>query len=451
MCCRHPAIQRGCDGHRRAGGAGQGTGRARRAPGSPEHPAAQRAGNRSHQRERARIGDAHPGRGGAAAGSARSCAQAHRSAGRHQRGRQSHGHGPASKAQRPGRSGFGPQPCELPRRCGCDPAGRRLWCEQGQSVCACPLGQGDGLALRPTYTGTANSSTFSGTDPDDAQFTLAQAWYQLDVPLSQRGEHKAVFTVGKIDPFGFFDQNAIADDETRHFANNVFVHNPLLDSGGDIGADRFGFSPGAIAAYENSSDKSLPWGASLGVFGTGNGANFSASTGKPFVLAQAWISPRINQLPGTYRAYAWSNARGADFDGSDARHAGVGMSLDQRFTDALTLFALWPQTSGRVPFDDAFTVGAELDGSAWRRGSDGLGLALGMLRTSGHYASASAADPASYGYVARGAERIGELYYRMHLNGHVEITPSLQVIARPAANPDAKGIALLGLRARVGF
>ena len=314
------------------------------------------------------------------------------------------------------------------------------------------FGQGDGLALRPTYTGTANSTTFSGTDPDDAQFTLAQAWYQLDVPLSQRGEHKAVFTVGKIDPFGFFDQNAIADDETRHFANNVFVHNPLLDSGGDIGADRFGFSPGAIAAYENSSDKSLPWGASLGVFGTGNGANFSASTGKPFVLAQAWISPRINQLPGTYRAYAWSNARGADFDGSDARHAGVGMSLDQRFTDALTLFARYGhQTSGRVPFDDAFTVGAELDGSAWRRGSDGLGLALGMLRTSGHYASASAADPASYGYAARGAERIGELYYRMHLNDHVEITPSLQVIARPAANPDAKGIALLGLRARVGF
>jgi carbohydrate-selective porin OprB len=104
-----------------------------------------------------------------------------------------------------------------------------------------------------------------------------------------------------------------------------------------------------------------------------------------------------------------------------------------------------------VPFDDAFTIGAELDGSAWGRGSDGLGLALGMLRTSGHYASASAADPASYGYVARGAERIGELYYRMHLNGHVEITPSLQYISRPAANPEAKGIALLGLRARVEF
>ena len=314
------------------------------------------------------------------------------------------------------------------------------------------FGQGEGLALRPTYTGTANSTTFSGTDPDDTQFTLAQAWYQLDVPLGQGDAHKAVFTVGKIDPFGFFDQNAIADDETRHFANNVFVHNPLLDSGGDVGADRFGFSPGAIAAYENSSDKAMPWGASLGVFGSGNGANFSGSSGKPFAIAQAWVSPRINQLPGTYRVYAWSNARSTDFDGDEARHAGMGLSLDQRVTDTLTLFGRYGhQTSGRVLFNDAFTMGAELDGSAWRRGSDGLGLAFGMLRTSGRYASASAADPAGYGYAARGSERIGELYYRMQLNDHVEITPSLQYISRPAANPDAKGIALLGLRARVGF
>ncbi|AVO41032.1 carbohydrate porin [Simplicispira suum] len=314
------------------------------------------------------------------------------------------------------------------------------------------FGQGEGLGLRPTYTGTANSTTFSGTDPDDTQFTLAQAWYQLDMPLGEGDANKATFTLGKIDPFGFFDQNAIADDETRHFSNNVFVHNPLLDSGGDIGADRFGFSPGAIAAYENTSDKAMPWGASLGVFGSGNGANFSGSSGRPFVIAQAWVSPRINQLPGTYRAYAWSNARGADFDGGEARHGGIGVSLDQRVSDDLTLFARYGhQTSGRVLFDNALTLGAELDGSAWRRGSDGLGVAFGVLRTSGRYASASAADPAGYGYAARGSERIGELFYRLHLNDHVEITPSLQVISRPAANADAKRIAVLGLRARVGF
>ena len=315
------------------------------------------------------------------------------------------------------------------------------------------FGQGEGLALRPTYTGTANSTTFSGSDPDDTQFTVAQAWYQLDMSIGNASNgRKASVTLGKIDPFMFFDQNRIADDETRHFANNVFVHNPLLDSGGDLGADRYGFSPGAIAAYEDASDKALPWGASVGVFGAGNGANFSASSGKPFVIAQAWVSPRTNQLPGTYRAYAWRNARASDFGGSEARHSGLGISADQRITDTLALFGRYgQQTSGSVRFNRAVTVGGELDGSAWGRGADGLGMALGLLRTSGKFAAASAADIDTYGHGARGAERIGELYYRIHLNDHVEITPSLQYIARPAADPDAKAIAVVGLRARVGF
>ena len=317
------------------------------------------------------------------------------------------------------------------------------------------FGQGEGLALRPTYTGTANSTSFSGSDPDDTQFTIAQAWYQLDMPIGGAySARKASFTIGKIDPFVFFDQNHIADDETRHFVNNVFVHNPLLDSGGDAGVDRYGFSPGAIAAYEDASDKAMAWGASLGVFGSGNGANFSGSSGKPFVIAQAWVAPRINALPGTYRAYAWSNARATDFDGSEARHSGFGVSADQRVAETLTLFGRYgQQTSGSVRFNRALTMGGELDGSAWGRGADGLGMAVGLLRTSGRFAAASAADTFAYGYGygARGAERIGELYYRVHLNKHAEITPSLQYIGRPAADPDAKAIAVVGLRARVGF
>lgn len=126
--------------------------------------------------------------------------------------------------------------------------------------------------------------------------------------------------------------------------------------------------------------------------------------------------------------------------------------MDQRVTDTLTLFGRYgQQTSSSVRFNRAMTVGGELDGSAWGRGADGLGMAFGLLRTSGSFATASAADIDSYGYGARGSERIGELYYRIHLNQHVEITPSLQYIARPAADADAKGIAVVGLRARVGF
>jgi Carbohydrate-selective porin len=177
--------------------------------------------------------------------------------------------------------------------------------------------------------------------------------------------------------------------------------------------------------------------------------DFSASSGKPFVirpgLGRAASQRPARHLPGV----RLEQCARQDFDGRVAHHGGVGLSIDQRISENLTVFGRYGhQTSGRVRFADALTVGGELDGSPWGRGADGLGLALAWLRTSGRFAAASAA---AAGYVAHGAERIGELYYRMHLNPHVELTPSVQYIARPAADPGAKGIALLGLRARVGF
>lgn len=330
--------------------------------------------------------------------------------------------------------------------------GGRWGANRGKVFVHARLGLGEGVALRPTYTCTANSTTFTGHHPDDIQIALAQAWYQLDMPLGNAGAHKAVVTLGKIDPFGFFDQNAVADDETRGFVNNVFVHNPLLDSGGDLGADRFGFSPGVMAAYENESNPSTPWGVSVGLFGSGNGSNFSSHRGQRFVMAQAWASTQIQSQPGTYRAYVWRNPRGTNFDGSEAAHSGWGLSVDQHVSGALTLFARYGhQTAGRVMFDNALTLGGELGGANWGRENDGLGFAWGLLRTSGHYASASAADTATYGYAARGSEQIAEVYYRLQLNDHVEIIPSIQHIARPAANPGTSGMTVLGLRVRVGF
>jgi hypothetical protein len=77
---------------------------------------------------------------------------------------------------------------------------------------------------------------------------LAQAWYQATIPLPLGGfkpasKQSLEVTVGKMDPFVFFDQNAAAGDEARQFLNSVFVHNPLLDAGGDIGVDANGFAP----------------------------------------------------------------------------------------------------------------------------------------------------------------------------------------------------------------
>jgi len=326
------------------------------------------------------------------------------------------------------------------------------------------FGQGDGLGLRPTYTSTANTTAFqvSGVSDADSSFAvLAQAWYQLKVPLPRGGvpaqskEHVHL-TFGKIDPFVFFDQNAAADDESTRFLNNAFVHNPLLDSGGDVGADRYGFAPGAIVQYANEHDKSRTWGLSLGAFGSGPGADFSGSLGNPYVIAQADTTWRINHLPGNYRAYLWTNGRGLGYDGVERRHNGVGVSVDQKVADYVTLFGRYGhQIAGKVRFDRAVTFGTEIAGNGWGRAADSVGLAAGYLRTSSDYHRDSPTldldgdglpDP-----VASGWERNYELYYRFKVNSHLELTPDFQIIQRPGGDGDAPTVKVFGLRAKIGI
>jgi hypothetical protein len=316
------------------------------------------------------------------------------------------------------------------------------------------FGQGTGLTLRPTYTSTANTTAFeTNAGPDDSFAILAQAWYQLSVPLGDglkaNAREHLHFTVGKIDPFVFFDQNGAADDESAKFMNNVFVHNPLLDSRGDIGADAYGFAPGAIVKYENTAEKGGEWAVSLGAFGSGPGANFSGNLSDPFVIAQIEKAARINYLPGSYRLYAWTNGRGQGYDGIDRRHGGVGVSVDQKVADDVTLFGRYGHhTSGKATFDRALTVGAQLDGTPWGRGADAVGLAFGSLRTSGDYRDDSLAVA---GYEASGDERQVELYYRYKLNDAVELSPDFQWIRRAGGDGSADAVKVVALRAKLGF
>jgi high affinity Mn2+ porin len=316
------------------------------------------------------------------------------------------------------------------------------------------FGQGAGVALRPTYTSAVNTTAFeTNAGPDDSFAILAQAWYQLSVPLGGGSKANARehlhFTIGKIDPFVFFDQNGAADDESARFLNNVFVHNPLLDSGGDTGTDAHGFAPGAIVKYENNVEKGTEWAMSLGAFGSGPGANFNGNLSDPFVIGQIEKAARINFLPGSYRLYAWTNGRGQGYDGIARRHSGVGVSVDQKVTDDLTLFARYGHhTSGKVTFDRALTVGAEHDGSPWGRGADAIGLAFGSLRTSSAYRDDSLI---TVGYEAGGFEQQTEIYYRYKLNKAVELTPDLQWIRRPGGDASADTVKVIGLRAKVGI
>jgi high affinity Mn2+ porin len=316
------------------------------------------------------------------------------------------------------------------------------------------LGQGGGLNGLPLFS-RPNATAFrlDSLRPDDAVALLAQAWYQADIPLPFGGykpqsKQTLQLNFGKMDPFVFFDQNAAAGDETRQFMNAVFVHNPLLDAGGDIGVDANGFTPGLRLSYANVTSKPETWRFSMGVFGAGkSGANYERTLSKPMVMVQAETEQRLfGGLAGNYRIYAWRNAQASHFDANivaPERHNGWGLSADQRLGDGITLFGRYgQQMQGHVRFDRALTLGAEVNGSYWNRGGDSLGLAAGLLRSSQDYRNATAFS---------GNERVAELYYRYRINKQFELSPNLQYIGNPAGDGSADAIKILGLRAQINY
>lgn len=311
-------------------------------------------------------------------------------------------------------------------------------------------GQGQGVALRPTFTSAVNSVPFeAGAGSSETYAIVAQAWGQFTWALdaarfNDQPGSRIEFTAGKMDLFGFFDQNAVAGDEGAQFLNNIFVHNPLLDSGGDIAADAYGLAPGLRLAWIHETDDAS-WGLSGGVYASGVGADWNASPSEPLVIAQAeWIPKQINGTPrGGVRLYAWTNGRTQDLAGATQRHSGWGISADHRVGGAWNLFGrLGVRTAGEGAFDRALTLGLEHGGATWGRRADALGVAAGWLRTSSR---AMASGPFS------GYESVWEAYYRVQLGEHLTLTPDVQYIRRPAGDPTAGGFTAFAVRANASF
>jgi hypothetical protein len=272
---------------------------------------------------------------------------------------------------------------------------------------------------------------------------LMQAWYQLDVPVGGASGNlgRVEVTLGKIDPFGFFDGNNVADDESEQFLNLAFIHNPLLDAGGDIGVGEHGASPGLRVAYVSDVNGGNNVTASLGLFGAGEGADFMDSFEKPMVIGQVEYAGKIfGGLEGAYRLYGWSNGSALKLDEvTQERHTGWGVSVDQQVAEHVTLFSrLGFSTRGEVNFDRAYTLGAQLDGGLWGRENDRIGLAAGWLKASNESGMS-------------GTEKPLELYYAWQLNDHIQLSPNVQWIRDPGGDSSADNVTVWGLRAKASY
>ncbi len=332
---------------------------------------------------------------------------------------------------------------------------------------------GQGLGLNAPFSNLGhfasapNALAFraSGANPDDSVAILGQAWYQTAIPLpfggfKPRSRETLELTFGKMDIFGFFDQNTAAGDESKQFLNSVFVHNPLLDAGREVGVDANGFQPGFVASYVNKHDKRQPWRLSMGFFGSGErGANYQKSLASPLLIAQAETQLRLFAgLSGNYRVYGWNRSQANDFDRTTSKHTGIGASIDQRFGDGVNVFARYGKlVKGELAFNQALSVGAEFNGSYWGRGADAIGTAASWLQAGKGYRNAGGSGDlngdgvADFSFAPGGAEKVAEIYYRYRIAPQFELTPDFQWITRAGSNPEAKAVKVLGLRANLAY
>src|SRR5574343_457383 len=335
------------------------------------------------------------------------------------------------------------------------------------------LRMGQGLGLNAAFSNLGhfasapNAMAFraSGSSPDDSVTILGQAWYQASIPLPFLGfkpysRETLELTFGKMDIFGFFDQNAGAGDESKQFLNSVFVHNPLLDAAGEVGVDANGFQPGFVASYLNWFDKPQPWRVSVGLFGAGDrGSNYQRSLSSPLLMVQAEKQLRFDGLLGNYRLYGWNRSQGTDFGGNHAKHTGIGVSIDQRVGDGITLFTRYGKLiNGELAFNQALTAGAEFNGSYWGRAGDAIGIAGAWLQSGKGYRNTTAyawlddaQTTSAYSYIPQGAEKVAEIYYRYRVSQQFQLTPDFQLVTNGGGNADAKSVKVFALRANIAY
>jgi porin len=195
--------------------------------------------------------------------------------------------------------------------------------------------------------------------------TLLTAWYKHTFGNENSSSG---LTGGIIDSTAYLDDNAFANDELAQFMNDIFVNNTLLNLPSyDIGA-----------AVELDSGKWHVRGVAMNSL---TGPEDQGGRSYNYYGAQfgyTYKSPGGNE--GNYRIIAYTttkdfaNATGTAFEPL----RGVGISVDQAFSEKLGLFARlgWQDDDAAVDHKAVYSIGLAVSGIRKAKDTAGVGIAL---------------------------------------------------------------------------
>lgn len=322
----------------------------------------------------------------------------------------------------------------------------------------------------------------SGPDPTlyRARLFLRQTWnlggdqQTVESDMNQLAGSVAgrrlVLTAGNLAVSDIFDNNAYAHDARGQFLNWALVDNGAWD----FAADARGYSWGAALDYTDGD-----WSVRAGRFllpAESNGLPLDQRIFKHYG-DQVELEQRHSWLdqPGSVRVLAFRDrARmggfrdaldAASIDGSvpdvaavrrERSKTGVGVSVDQALGPSAGLFARASRNDGAsetyafAEIERAVSAGVTLQGDAWRRAADTVGMAFvrnGLSQA--HRAYLAAGGVGAFigdGRLDYRAEHIAEAYYRIAFDARVALSFDWQHVANPAYNRARGPVDIGGLR-----
>lgn len=259
----------------------------------------------------------------------------------------------------------------------------------------------------------ADAETLGG---QDEKLTIREAWLGLRLI-----DDRLDLFLGKLDPTNYFDRNLFANDETSQFLNAALVNNPMLKQPPN--------RPGVVARWDAGRDLAFSLGAHAA-----NDLDKDLLSG-PFIIGEIDYHSTL-LIDGNYRLWA----RFSTLPDDRSRQTwGVGISLDQRLTPQLGVFARagFSQTEGMSRTSYAASTGLQWTAPLWDRPRDRFGVGYSFQREA-----------------ALGEEHLAETYYNMSLTDHLSVIGNLQWLfsgPNQVTGKTNRNVLIPGIRTVVGF
>ncbi len=306
----------------------------------------------------------------------------------------------------------------------------------------------------------------------------------LDESLTLAGEHdisRLTLTFGRIAVTDIFDRNAYANDPRRQFMNWALVNNEAWDYPADSVGSTMGLAVELnepkwalrygcflLPRYQNSltaEDQIFKWpydssaqdGPFLNTWGMVSELErrYSLLTHMGTVRFLAYLN-KANM--GSYQESVDDPARPADI-GATRKYRfkyGFGLNLEQEIVKNIGLFSRLGWNDGQneawmfSDVDYALSVGVSIEGEAWHRPDDSIGLAgvFSGIDSAGQqfFEAGGSGLLAGDGNLNYGWEKIFETYYEYPVWKTVFATVDYQFISNPAFNRDRGPVSVFGAR-----